>query len=62
MDKSWMTIKNRLSKEYRDGVNSFVDFAVTNLGSDDQIRCLCLKCMNVERHFSIVVAFHLIQI
>ncbi|KAF7131579.1 hypothetical protein RHSIM_Rhsim09G0057000 [Rhododendron simsii] len=61
MDKSWMTIKNRLSKEYRNGVNSFVDFAVTNLGSDDQIRCPCLKCMNVERHFSIVVAFHLIQ-
>ncbi|XXG62333.1 hypothetical protein AAC387_Pa05g0709 [Persea americana] len=61
MDKSWMTIKNRMSKEYRDGVNYFVDFAVTSSGSDDKIRCPCLKCMNVERHVSVVVVFHLIQ-
>ena len=61
MDNSWMTIKNKMSKEYQDGVNYFVDFAVTSSGSDDKIRCPCLKCMNVERHVSVVIVFHLIQ-
>ncbi|KAJ8628706.1 hypothetical protein MRB53_022029 [Persea americana] len=50
-----------MSKEYRDGVNYFVEFAFTSSGSDDKIRCPCLKCMNVERHVSVVIVFHLIQ-
>ncbi|KAH7852799.1 hypothetical protein Vadar_029322 [Vaccinium darrowii] len=39
MDKSWISIKNKMSIEYRDGVKSFVDFAIANTGSDDAIRC-----------------------
>ncbi|KAH7844180.1 hypothetical protein Vadar_025211 [Vaccinium darrowii] len=61
MDKSWMTIKNIISKEYREGVTKFVDFAVANSYSDDEIRCPGLRCMNVKHHVSIVVAFHLVH-
>lgn len=33
MDKRWMTIKNRIKcKEYRAGVNTFIEFAMANVG------------------------------
>lgn len=50
MDKSWMSIRNRLSSEYREGVKSFLQFAMTNVGLDNRIRCPCMDCLNFEHH------------
>ncbi|KAH7834644.1 hypothetical protein Vadar_018188 [Vaccinium darrowii] len=61
MDKSWMTIKNRIkSKEYREGVNSFIEFAKANVGLGDDIWCPCVKCMNVKKQSTDDVKIHLI--
>ena len=61
MDKSWMTIRNRMSKEYQDGVDSFLHFATTNVNSGDSIHCPCMKCMNVDHQTILVVKLHLIR-
>ncbi|XP_028110617.1 uncharacterized protein LOC114309116 [Camellia sinensis] len=62
MDKSWMMINNRLtSKEYQQGVKSFLDFATTNLGPHDEIRCPCVDCMNDTKFSRQVVWTHLIR-
>ncbi|CAL5327739.1 unnamed protein product [Camellia sinensis] len=62
MDKSWMMINDRLkSKEYQQGVKSFIDFATKNLGSQDDIRCPCVDCLNGTKHSRKVVWLHLIR-
>ncbi|CAL5433049.1 unnamed protein product [Camellia sinensis] len=62
MDKSWMTINNRLtSKEYQQGVKSFLDFATANLGVEDEIRCPCVDCINGTKYSRQVVWMHLIR-
>ncbi|XP_028087696.1 uncharacterized protein LOC114288392 [Camellia sinensis] len=62
MDKSWMTINNRLtSKEYQQGVKSFLDFATANLGVEDEIRCPCIDCINGTKYSRQVVWMHLIR-
>ncbi|XP_039117866.1 uncharacterized protein LOC120253629 [Dioscorea cayenensis subsp. rotundata] len=43
MDKSWMR-KSRLSQEYEDGVEQFLNFAFANSSEDDRIICPCIKC------------------
>ncbi|XP_028072683.1 uncharacterized protein LOC114274904 [Camellia sinensis] len=62
MDKSWMMITDRLkSKEYVQGVQSFIEFATKNLGPQEEIRCPCVDCLNgtnLPRH---VVRLHLIR-
>lgn len=61
MDKSWMMIKNRLkSKEYREGVKSFIDFAKANVGLGEDIWCPCVDCMNGEKQSIEVVKIHLV--
>ncbi|KAL7228259.1 hypothetical protein ACSBR2_007046 [Camellia fascicularis] len=56
MDKSWMTINNRLtSQEYQQGVKSFLDFATENLGIEDEIRCPRVDCINGTKHSRQVV-------
>ncbi|CAL5322266.1 unnamed protein product [Camellia sinensis] len=62
MDKSWMMIKDRLkSKEYQQGVKSFIDFATKDLGPHDDIRCPFVDCLNGTKHSPQVVRLHLIQ-
>ncbi|KAL7193605.1 hypothetical protein ACSBR2_025249 [Camellia fascicularis] len=61
MDKSWMSIRNRLSSEYREGVKSFLQFAMTNVGVDNRIWCLCMDCLNFEHHTFKDVEYHLIR-
>ncbi|XP_028117214.1 uncharacterized protein LOC114314886 [Camellia sinensis] len=62
MDKSWMMINNRLtSKEYQQGVKSFLDFAMANLGVEDEIRCPCVNCINGTKYSRQVVWMHLIR-
>ncbi|XP_058217786.1 uncharacterized protein LOC131328847 [Rhododendron vialii] len=62
MDKSWMTIRrNRLaSREYILGVESFLQFAMANLGPQPEIRCPCNDCLNGRKH-SFAVKIHLIR-
>ncbi|KAL2893830.1 Serine--tRNA ligase [Bienertia sinuspersici] len=47
-NKDWMAIVDYINDEsYKAGVDSFLDFAFQKLGTET-IRCLCLKCLNIE--------------
>jgi len=48
MDKSWLNIKNRADRAYIRGVDGFLEWAYTQLGVNDMIRCPCKRCMNTE--------------
>ncbi|XP_028085670.1 uncharacterized protein LOC114286676 [Camellia sinensis] len=62
INKSWMTIKNRLSsKEYQEVVNSFIEFVMRNVGLEDKIRCPCINCLNDKIHVNHIVRIHLIR-
>ncbi|KAL7218732.1 hypothetical protein ACSBR2_011915 [Camellia fascicularis] len=62
MDKSWMMIKDWLkSKEYLEGVQSFIEFATKNLGPQDEIHCPCVDCLNGTKFSRHVVRLHLIR-
>ena len=43
MDRKWMSA-NRASKEYREGVKEFVEFAVAHAKDSSTIICPCLEC------------------
>ena len=45
MDKSWIKITNRAEPAYIRGVDIFLDWAFTQSGVKDMIRCLCKGCM-----------------
>ena len=59
MDKSWIYIKNRLLKEYKDGVKKFIELARNHLDKDGKCRCPCKKCMNFNFHHIELVERHL---
>lgn len=61
MDKSWMAIKDRWSSEYREGVESFLEFAMANLEQQDEIRCPCIDCLNSKSLRIQEVRIHLIR-
>ncbi|XP_057803357.1 uncharacterized protein LOC131018659 [Salvia miltiorrhiza] len=49
MDRSWTNDKNRFSKTYIEGVESFLDFAKENVNrSDDLLRSPCRCCLNTR--------------
>ncbi|KAI8527368.1 hypothetical protein RHMOL_Rhmol12G0069600 [Rhododendron molle] len=58
--KNWMTIKNRWSKQYKQGVESFIEFAMVNSGAQAKIWCPCIDCLNSKTPCSEVVRIHLI--
>ena len=41
MNRSWMS-KDRRSKDYEDGVENFISFAVQNSANQNSIKCPCL--------------------
>ncbi|KAF7114861.1 hypothetical protein RHSIM_RhsimUnG0074200 [Rhododendron simsii] len=59
MDKDWMAIKNRWSEQYKQGVESFIEFAMANSGAQAKIRCPCIDCLNSKTLSSEVVRIHL---
>ncbi|XP_020111543.1 uncharacterized protein LOC109726394 isoform X2 [Ananas comosus] len=59
MDKSWIR-KSRLSKEYFDGVNDFLNFAFERSSQDGKILCPCSRCSNINWHTREVVKEHLV--
>ncbi|KAJ8639786.1 hypothetical protein MRB53_016480 [Persea americana] len=53
MDKSWIDLPNRMSREYMDGINQFMEF--TNGFDNEFISCPCRKCANREERDEIEV-------
>ena len=45
-NKEWMNIEDHLGEYYEKGVESFLDYAFTRLGTET-IRCPCVKCVNI---------------
>ena len=60
MDKNWMWLSNRLSKEFRDGVKSFIKIAEKNLDQDGKTRRPCRDFLNTRSFNVKTVASHLI--
>ena len=58
MDRSWMST-DRGSKDYTDGVESFIVFALQHSSSKNSIKCPCLQCGNMIFHTSQKIREHL---
>ncbi|KAL0554170.1 hypothetical protein IC582_008087 [Cucumis melo] len=58
MDKSWM-MKNRMSREYDVGVESFIQFRLSHAKGSNSIRSPCLKCGNSLLKDVSIVWYHL---
>ncbi|XP_062103630.1 uncharacterized protein LOC133814719 [Humulus lupulus] len=48
MSRSWMA-KDMLSKEYEDGVESFIEIALKNTVDPKRVHCPCQKCSNLKK-------------
>ncbi|KAL6310976.1 hypothetical protein AAG906_019942 [Vitis piasezkii] len=49
MDQSWMS-KDRMSREYEEGVEYFINFALEHCPNQRGIRCPCMRCGNLIHH------------
>ncbi|KAJ8649818.1 hypothetical protein MRB53_002853 [Persea americana] len=58
MGKSWVDLPNRMSREYMDGINHFMEF--TNGFDNEFISCPCRKCANRYHYRREFVREHLI--
>ncbi|KAL4320291.1 hypothetical protein GQ457_18G003310 [Hibiscus cannabinus] len=59
MGRSWMDL-SRVSVKYRNGVETFLNFAFENASKENMILCPCHKCVNLNFHIREVVYEHLI--
>ncbi|RVW89710.1 hypothetical protein CK203_047225 [Vitis vinifera] len=59
MDRSWMS-KDRRSKDYADGVESFIAFALQYSTYKNSIKCPCLQCGNMIFHTPQKIREHLL--
>ncbi|KAH1092343.1 hypothetical protein J1N35_019600 [Gossypium stocksii] len=59
MDKSWMNL-SRVSNDYQNRVQTFLNFAFQNASQENMILCPCKKCSNINWHFREVIYEHLI--
>ncbi|KAK6158587.1 hypothetical protein DH2020_005901 [Rehmannia glutinosa] len=50
IDKSWISIRNRLSDEYWNGLTGFIEHAKNYTNSQGLISCPCIKCRNGYLH------------
>ena len=48
MDKQWMSA-NRLSAEYKKGVDAFLEFCKKHVKDPKFTHCPCLKCGNMRK-------------
>lgn len=46
MDKSWMNLRDRLCKEYVNGIRTFIQVAKNHVNKDGKSRCPCRDCQN----------------
>jgi hypothetical protein len=65
MDKSWITLgsttNGRMSPQYFEGVDSFINFAKAVVDKNGNILCPCLNCANIYRQTLGIVQVHLVQ-
>ncbi|XP_062120517.1 uncharacterized protein LOC133834781 [Humulus lupulus] len=61
IDKSWMTVRNRLSHEYRVGVCLFLQRAAQYVNENREIICPCNNCLNHLLQPLPLVELHLVQ-
>ncbi|GMJ10414.1 hypothetical protein HRI_004710600 [Hibiscus trionum] len=59
MDRSWMNLP-RVSTDYRNGVQPFLNFSFANASEENKILCPCKKCANINWYTCEVVHEHLI--
>ncbi|XP_062026479.1 uncharacterized protein LOC133742816 [Rosa rugosa] len=59
MNREWIHSKNKLSQEYKDGIQSFIDIAKHHLDANNETLCPCVKCQNYEPHSLSVIRYHL---
>ena len=60
LDRNWMSA-NRLSVEYKDGVDGFLEFCRKNATDPNNICCPCIKCGNVQRIKIVEIKDHLFR-
>ncbi|KAI9153929.1 hypothetical protein LWI28_018647 [Acer negundo] len=58
MDKLWMKT-DRLSKEYVDGVEMLIVFALDHTSNPERILCPCQGCLNLKFQTSTEIKYHL---
>lgn len=46
MDRQWIFSRNRLTTDYREGVQSFIDVAGEHVDEKNEILCPCMNCHN----------------
>ena len=61
MDRDWMKITNRRSREYLDGVQQFLNFASNHAHPDGMILCPCRKCVHTNSWPIDIVQAHLVS-
>lgn len=60
MDKSWMRLPDRFSREYIAGVNAFIEFACEHNGENNFIFFPCERCLNISQMGANDVQTHLV--
>ena len=58
MDRSWMS-KDRMSREYEEGVEYFINFALEHCPNQSGIRCPCMRCGNLIHHIPNKIREHM---
>ncbi|XP_073064444.1 uncharacterized protein [Primulina eburnea] len=61
IDKSGMSVTNRISLEYKNGVRTFVTRAIEYVNEEGKIRCPCNTCLNHLYQPLRLVEIHLIK-
>ncbi|XP_007226196.2 uncharacterized protein LOC18791599 [Prunus persica] len=61
MNRDWIHNKNRLSNQYRAGIQSFMEVASQHVDEKNETPCPCMKCQNMNCHSLPVVQAHLWQ-
>ena len=60
-NKSWIQIRNRLSDEYKVGMEEFLNYAFECSTESDKILCPCIKCRNHKYLNKKDVRLHLLK-
>ncbi|XP_012828525.1 PREDICTED: uncharacterized protein LOC105949753 [Erythranthe guttata] len=60
MDKSWIKLNDVTSKDFVNGVKSFMRFALLHIGDRKVMRCPCSNCLNQILHPPDLVKLHIL--
>ncbi|XVF44273.1 hypothetical protein PTKIN_Ptkin02bG0107000 [Pterospermum kingtungense] len=62
MDHEWVKTKSRLSPEYMEGIDEFLNVAKRGLNTKGETLCPCTKCFNTRWHNIDVIRAHLLRV